>query len=175
MRFTINQEIRAPLGAVEAAFVDPGFYAALGDMDALAPPEILDQRVDPGDPEVVHLKIRYRFVGNLSPAVKVFLDPSKLVWIDHSTFRRAAHMIDFDMVAEHYPDRLRCQGTYRFVQDPADPDLTHQVLEGDVTVVWAVAAPLVERAIISGLTQHLVQEAALVASWAGRPASPVQA
>ncbi len=171
MRFTINQEIRAPMEAVEAAFVDPGFYAALGDMDALAPPEILDHHVDPDDPDVVHLEVRYRFVGNLSAAVKLFLDPAKLCWIDHSTFRRSRHSIDFDMVAEHYPDRLSCRGSYRFVADTTDGALTHQVLQGDVSVIWPVAASLVERAIVSGLTQHLVQEAALVERWAARQAA----
>lgn len=175
MRFTINQDIHAGRDAVEAAFLDPGFYAALGDMDALAPPEILDRRVDPDDPDVVHLDIRYRFVGHLSPAVKVFLDPSKLCWIDHSTFRRIAHRIDFNMVAEHYPDKLACKGSYRFVVDGADANLTHQILQGEVTVIWPVAAPLVERAIVSGLTQHLVQEAALVERWAVRQTAPTEA
>lgn len=171
MRFTINQEIRASRSAVEAAFVDPAFYAALGDMDALAPPEILDKRVDPDDPEVVRLEIRYRFVGNLSGTVKLFLDPAKLCWIDHSTFRRAAHTIDFDMVAEHYKDKLTCRGSYRFVPDVADAAVTHQVLEGEVIVIWPFAASLVERAIVSGLTQHLVQEAALVERWTARSAA----
>lgn len=167
MRFSINQDIHVAREAVEDAFVDPGFYAALGDMDALAPPEILHQRVDEADPDAVHLEIRYRFVGHLSPAVLLFLDPAKLCWIDHSTFRRRAHRIDFDMVAEHYPDKLHCKGSYRFVADGADPELTHQVLQGDVVVDWPVGASLVERAIVSGLTQHLVQEAALVERWVG--------
>ncbi|MGH9128641.1 MAG: DUF2505 family protein [Acidimicrobiales bacterium] len=165
MRFAINQDIRAPTDAVEAAFIDPGFYAALGDMDALAPPEILSQRADDADPDITRLEIRYRFVGHLSAAVRLVLEPAKLSWIDRSTFHRKEHRIDFDMVAEHYPGKLRCRGSYHFVADPDDPALTHQVLDGDVKVVWPVAAPLVERAIVSGLTQHLVQEAALVERW----------
>ncbi len=166
MRFTINQAIHAPREAVESAFVDPGFYAALGDMDALDPPEILSQ--GQRGPDVVDLVIRYKFVGHLSATVRLLLEPAKLSWIDRSTFHRKEHRIDFDMLAEHYPDKLRCHGTYRFVADPDEPALTHQVLNGDVKVIWPVAAALVERAIISGLTQHLVQEAALVERWSTR-------
>ena len=44
-------------------------------------PDVLDQRVD-GD--LVRQRIRYAFVGDLSPAVTAVVDPDKLTWVEQS-------------------------------------------------------------------------------------------
>lgn len=151
---------------MEAAFGDETFYAALGEMEALAPPEVLERRPDAEDPGIVHLRVRYSFAGHLAPAVRAVIDPAKVTWIDHSTFDRSRHRVDFRMVPEHYGDRFSCSGSYRFVADDDDPGVTRQLMEGEVVVRYPLVAGLVERGIISGLRQHMGEEAMLLERWA---------
>jgi len=88
VRFSAEQSITAPRDAVEAAFVDPGFYAALGELSAIRPPEVLEQRVEGADDNFVHLRVQYAFSGNLSGPARAVLDPARLTWVDQSTFEQ---------------------------------------------------------------------------------------
>ena len=163
MRFSAEQSITAPRDAVEAAFVDPGFYAALGELSAIRPPEVLEQRVEGADDNFVHLRVQYAFSGNLSGPARAVLDPARLTWVDESTFDRAAHRIDFEIVPDHYADRLQCRGWYQF--DPVGDRATRQLMGGDLRVRYPVVGGLVERAIIVGIRQHLGEEARILERW----------
>ncbi|HEX4539997.1 MAG TPA: DUF2505 family protein [Acidimicrobiales bacterium] len=163
MRFSLEQSIAAPRDAVEAAFLDPGFYAALGELSAIRPPEVLEQRVEGPDGNLVHLRVQYAFAGNLSGPARAVLDPDRLTWVDHSTFDRGAHRIDFEIVPDHYADRLQCEGWYRF--EPDGEQATRQLMGGDLRVRYPVVGGLVERAIIVGMRQHLGEEARILERW----------
>lgn len=163
----MDQAIRVERAVVEDAFDDPGFYQALGTMDSLSPPQVLERRPDPADPQVVHLRVRYAFAGRLAPPVRAVIDPAKVTWVDHSTLDRVRHRVDFEMVPEHYGDRFACSGSYRFEPDAEDPGTTHQLMEGVVTVRYPLVGGLVERGIVLGLRQHLGEEAAVLERWAG--------
>lgn len=161
MRFHVEQAIPTGRATVEAAFVDPSFYRSLGNIDALAPPEVLECEQDPESPEVVHLRVRYRFKGTLSPAVRRVVDPDRLTWVDVSRFDRATHLMSFRMQPDHYPDRLWCEGTYRF---DAGPDgSTVMAMDGEVRVSFPLVGGLVERALVGGLRQHMAAIAKIVA------------
>lgn len=167
MRFTVDQAIRVERAVVEDAFGDPGFYEALGDMDGLAPPQVLERRLDEANPQLVHLRVRYAFAGHLAPPVRAVIDPAKVTWVDHSTLDRGRHRVDFEMVPEHYADRFSCSGSYRFEPDTEDPGTTHQLMEGEIKVHYPLVGGLVERGIFLGLRQHLGQEATVIERWAG--------
>lgn len=156
MHFELDQRIAAPPAAVAAAFADEGLYVMLGKLAKLGPPEVLSRDTD-GD--VVRLRVRYRFTGELSSAVRRAIDPKKLTWVEESTHDLAARMVTFRLVADHYADRLRSSGTYRFSPD-GDGTIRHS--EGDLTVRAALVGRLVEQAIVSGLREHLDDEVDLV-------------
>lgn len=166
VRFSADQVILVPRSVVEDAFADPGFYRALGEMASLHPPEVLERRRDEGDPAALHLRVRYAFAGHLAAPVRAVVDPAKVTWVDHSTLDRARHRVEFRMVPEHYPERLSCSGCYRFEVDEADPGATHQVMAGEIAVHYPLVGTLVERGILLGLRQHLVEEAAVLERWA---------
>lgn len=166
MRFSADQVVGAPRDVVEAAFAEPSFYEALGQMDGLAPPQVLDLRPDPHVAHVVHLDVRYSFTGPLSGPVRAVLDPAKLTWVDHGRLDRHRHVLEFRMVPEHYPDRLSCEGSYRFEPDAGDRSVTHQLMSGELRVRYPIVGGLVERAIVTGLVQHLRQAAAILEAWA---------
>jgi hypothetical protein len=163
MQFSVDEMIAAPRHAVEAAFIEPRFYAALGEMSAIRPPELLERRFDGPNDNLVHLRVQYAFSGNLSGPARAVLDPARLTWVDQSTFDRAAHRIDFEIVPDHYSDRLECRGWYAF--EPAGEQATRQVMGGELRVRYPVVGGLVERAIIVGMRQHVGEEARILERW----------
>jgi len=163
MRFAIDQRFAHPPAAVAAAYADPGLYQALQDLPKLSPPELLAHEVD-GD--TVALQLRYRFDGDLSSAARAVLDPDRLSWVEHSRHHVTAGAGTFRMVPDHYGDRFRCDGTFRV--EPLDGGSRRRV-EGDLRVRAPLVAGAVERAIISGLREHLDGEVAIVDAYLAGP------
>ena len=159
MRFAIEQRFPAPLEAVEAAYLDPGFLEELGRLPKLGRPRLLDQT---GEGDTVRRRIHYTFAGHLSPAVTAVVDPDKLTWVEESTLDRRTHRTIFRIVPDHYGRRLACSGT--FVLTP-DGEGTRRVTEGDVEVRFALVGGRVERAIVSGLREHAELEERVMVEW----------
>ncbi len=159
MRFSLRQRFAAAPADVADAFADPGFYASLAELPKLGRPELLDRQVDGA---VVHLQVRYRFVGDLSPATRAVLDPGRLTWVEHAAHDLDARSVTFHLEPDHYADRFSCEGAYRFVHDDG---ATLRLAEGEVRVRAPLVGGAVERAIVSGLEEHLTDEVALVERW----------
>jgi hypothetical protein len=156
MRFTIDQRFTAAPDAVARAYTEPDLYLAFQDLPKMSRPDVLAHEPD-GD--VVMMQIRYRFSGDLSPAARAVLDPKRLTWVERSTHDLAQRTTAFTMIPDHYQDRFRCSGTYRF-----DPDGSGTVrhCEGEIRVKALLVAGAVEGAIVSGLREHLDDEVAVV-------------
>lgn len=147
--------------------VDPSFLARLAELPKLGDPEVLDQRTE-GD--LVHQRVRYRFAGALSPAVTAVVDPAKLVWVEETTYDRAATSATFRIRPDHYADRLSAGGSYRFTT--TGPRSCTRIADGELTVRFPLVGGKVERAIVSGIEDHIGHEADLVRRWLEeRPAS----
>lgn len=159
MRFQLQQRISAPVDDVVAAFVDPGFYESLAELPNLARPELLS-REEKGS--IVRMRVRYRFTGHLSSAVKAAIDPSRLTWVEEADHDMAARRVSFRMIADHYADRFKSSGAYQFA--PAG-EATNRNCTGDVTIRMPLVGHRVETAIISGLREHIEAETPLVERW----------
>ncbi len=162
MRFDLVQRFAARPDDVAHAFADPELYAALAALPKLGAPEMLEHRID-GD--IVHLRVRYRFNGDLSAAVKAVIDPAKLTWIDDSAHDLAHRTVTFTMLPDHYADRFQASGTYRFEAAPDDPGATVRTTTGQIRVKVPLVGGSVERAIVSGLREHQAAEVAIVDRW----------
>lgn len=158
----MQQRFAAPAADVADAFCDPGFYALLAESPKLGRPELLDRRAD-GDH--VHLRVRYRFTGELSSAARAVLDPDKLTWVEHADHDLAARTVSFHLEPDHYGDRFSCRGRYWFEADGAEEASTVRTAEGEVKVRALLVAGAVERAIVSGLEEHLDDEVELLEGW----------
>lgn len=156
MRFTVEQRFAAAPDVVARAYTDPALYLAFEDLEKMSRPDVLACEAD-GD--VVTMQIRYRFTGHLSSAAKAVIDPARLSWVEHSTHDLASRRTTFTMVPDHYRDRFRCSGSYRF--DP-DGGGTVRRCEADLKVQALLVAGAVEGAIVSGLREHLAEEVAVV-------------
>lgn len=156
MRFTLDQHFTAESDAVARAFADPALYHSFHDLPKMSRPEVLAHEARGHE---VLLQIRYRFKGDLSPAARAVLDPHRLSWVEHASHDLATRTTTFRMVPDHYGDRFRCSGSYRFEPDGTG---TRRHCEGDLRVKAPLVRAAVERAIVSGLREHLEDEAAVV-------------
>ena len=166
MHFRFTQRFAADVDDVAAALCDPGYLAVLAEAPKLGAPEVLS-REQAGD--LVTMRVRYCFVGELSSAVTAVIDPAKLTWVEESTHDLAAHTARFVLQPDHYPDRLQAGGSYRLAPAPDDPGATARTAEGDLKVRAPLVAGAVERAIVSGLGEHLDQEPARLLRWLAGP------
>lgn len=156
MDFTMNQPFTADADAVARAYATPDLYEHLVGLPKLGTPKVLDRRVDN---DLVHLQVRYRFVGDLSPAVTAVIDPRRLSWVEHSTHDLAARTVRYHLVPDHYVDRLQSSGSCTVRS--ADEGSVRTV-SGRVKVRAVVVGGAVERAIVSGLREHLAAEVDVV-------------
>lgn len=161
MRFAVIQRLAAPVDAVAAAYASTDLYAVMEGTSRIGPPEVVDRSERDG---VVTLRLRYRFVGGLSPAVTAVVDPARLSWVEESVHDLAARTVAVTLHPDHYADRLRCTAT---VRSEPDGDGTRRRVEGDLRVKALLVAGAVERAIVSGLEEHLTAEVAVVEAHLG--------
>jgi hypothetical protein len=159
VRFSLEQRLPGAVDAVLRALLDPEFVRRLGDLPNLGAPEVLDESRD-GD--VAVQRIRYRFTGSLSSAVTRVVDPRKLTWVAATTYDLAARHATFRIIPDHYVNKLRCSGTYGFTEHGGS---TVRRVDGEVSVSVPLLGRAVERAIVSGLEEHMGAEADLLADW----------
>jgi hypothetical protein len=159
MHFHLGQRFDGSLDDVLTALADPSFLAMLGQLPNLAAPELLEQTRS-GD--LISQRVRYRFTGDVSRAVRAVVDPAKLTWVEVSTIDIAGRESEFHLVPDHYPDRLQAAGHSTFT---ADGDSTVRTTTGHVTVRVRLVGGRVEQAIVSGLEEHAEQEVAIFRQW----------
>ena len=157
MRFELDHEIAGPVDAVARMFTEPRFYEMVGELPKLGHPEVLDRREDGS---VVRLSVRFRFTGDLSPAVTRVVDPAKLSWVEESVHDLERSTVTFVLKPDHYADRMRSQGSARY--EAAGDGRTRRLVEGDVAVRVPLVGRAVEGAIVSGLREHLAGEVHVV-------------
>jgi len=160
VRFDLTQTIAAPVDVVARAYASAELYEVLGGTDKLGPPDVLD-RTEAGD--TVTLRIRYQFVGDLSPAVTAVVDPKKLTWVEESVHDLAARSVAVTLHPDHYADRLRCTGRYGYTAK--GDEATVRQVNGDLKVKVLFVAGQVEKALVSGLKEHLEAEAPQVEAY----------
>lgn len=161
VRFELVQRLHAPIEAVEDTLTDPSFLETLGTLPKLGRPKLLERR-DEGDR--VFQRVRYDFEGNLSPAVKAVVDPSKLSWVEESTQDRTTHRTSITIVPDYYTSMFGCSGSVRLTRDPATGD-TVRTTTGDVFVRVPFVGGRAESAIVSGLQEHAVLEEEALNNW----------
>lgn len=164
MRFRVVQRFDVPLGAVASGLLDPEFLSRLAELPRLGAPELLGTEVD-GD--TVRQRVRYRFAGDLSAAVRSVIDPDRLTWVEETTYDRSTHRGEHRIVPDHYANRLASSYTSRL--EPVDGTGagggTVRTIEGDVKVRFPLVGGKVEKAIVGGLTDHAGLEAEVLSRW----------
>ena len=163
MRFRIVQRFAGELDRVQEAFIDPAFIEQLATLPKLGAPAMLDRRDDGDD---VHLRVRYRFTGDVNAAVRRVVDPKRLTWVEESTLHRPTHRTTWHIVPDHYGGMIRCAGTFQL--EP-ESEKTVRVAEAEIKVSVPLVGGKVERAIVSGLEEHAELEERVMNQWLRAP------
>lgn len=159
MRFTVEQRFSTGADETARAFADPDLYAGFAALPKVSVPDVLSCERD-GD--LVELRIRYRFAGHLSSAARAVIDPAQLTWVDESTHDLARRHVRFVLRPDHHGNRFRCSGDYRIEPD-GDGCRRHATIDLKVSAPFVGGA--VERAIESGLREHLADETEVVEAY----------
>jgi hypothetical protein len=138
---------------VLATYTDPAFYAALDGLPKVGEPRVLEHRVE-GDRVV--LRVHYRFTADLPSAALRVIDADKLTWVEETTYDLAAATSRSKLLPDHYPDRLQASATATFT---AEGTGAVRRIDGELKVRMPLVGGKVEGAIVSGLKEHLVDEA----------------
>jgi hypothetical protein len=160
MDFELVEQLHGPLDQVEPVFVDPEFIAQSGTLPKLGSPVLLDQQQE-GDK--LHQRVRYRFVGELSPVVTRVIDPARLTWVENTTLDHSTHRTSWQILPDNYANLLSASAEITLV--PISADSTERRVKGAVRVRVPLVGRKAEAAIISGLREHAALEADLVNRW----------
>ena len=165
MRTSFDQPISVSAEDAQAAFLDPDFYAGLGELPGISAPEVLSfSRPLPGH---AHLVLGYRFAGTLNGPARRILDPGKLTWAQVSEVDLATRHTRVEMVPDHYAGLFSFRGWYELRDEGEGRSSQH--FEGDLRAHVPLLGPLAERAIATGIRQNLAATAQLVERYvAGR-------
>ncbi len=160
MHFEVEQKIDAPRDVVERAFLEPGFYEVLAEMEDFKVTGTVDP--DRGE-DTVH--VRYAFTGSVAAPVRAFIDPSKLSWSVHAEVDLSDHSTAFTLVPDQFADRLKLSYAYRFLKKG---QTTRQLVTGDlgVRLPIPVGGKAIEKAMAGGICEHLAKEARFIERWA---------
>lgn len=160
VQFSSSQTYTHDVDDVIDAYADPTMYTDLPELPKIGRPEVVDHRRG-GD--TVRLDIRYAYTGDLPGAALAVIDPARLTWVQRTVVTLSDRTITIALLPDHYPDRLQCAGTFRFVPRP-DGGTTRRV-QGDLRVKVMVVGSQVERALVSGLEEFQEAETAAVDAW----------
>jgi len=161
MRFQVEQRFDAPVATVLATYTDPAFYERLVGLSKVGEPQVVEYRTDA---QQVVMRVHYRFTADLPSAALAVIDADKLTWIEESTYDLAAATCRSKLLPDHYPDRLTASATSAFTAAGAG---TVRRIDGDLRVRMPLVGGKVERAIVSGLQDHLGDEARVANQYMG--------
>ena len=137
-------------------FTDAALYPWFAKLPKVQVPEVLSRDVA-GD--VVRMRIRYRFGGDVNGAVRSVIDPAKLSWVDES---------EHDLAGTRSPSPSAPTTTTASSPDPATTGSSTSTAavdarrDIDIKVSFPLVGRAVEKAIASGLREHLADEVRIV-------------
>jgi len=155
VRIAISQAVPVPPAQAIAAYGSPAFYTGRPVRDDIAVLEVV--RHD-DDGERILIEVRFAFTGSVSPAVRAVIDPAKMSWITRTEVRPAAARSDWAVLPDHYPDRLKASGSYRFAPGDDGPASTIVAVEGDLKIHVPIVGRSVERVIATDLVRYIEDE-----------------
>ena len=165
MTFSFVAPVAVPPAHAVAAYGIPAFYEGRPVRDDIAMLGVV-RHEDAGDR--VLIDVHYAFTGSVSSAVRAVIDPSKMSWVTRTVIYPGELRSTWDVVPDHYPDRLTSAGSHRFT--PADGGAATVVsVEGELRVHVPIVGRSVERVIVSDLRAYVAGEVASIPELPTRP------
>ena len=162
MKFDIRQAVAVPPARAMAAYGSPAFFEGRPVRDDIAVVGVV-RHEDAGSR--IQLEVRFAFTGSVSSAVRRVIDPAKMSWVTRTELHPGEGRSEWVVLPDHYPDRLRASGSYRF-EEGDGPDRTIVTVEGDLKVPVPIVGRTVERVIVSDLRRYIADEVADIPDFA---------
>jgi uncharacterized protein DUF2505 len=166
VKIAVEQAVAVPPARVMAVYGSPAFYAERPARDDIAVREVV--RHDDTGTQLL-IEVRFVFTGSVSAAVRAVVDPSKLSWVTRTVVVPAESRASWEVLPDHYPDRLAAGGSYRFAPGPeADgaPASTIVRVEGELRVRVPIVGRPAERTIVADLCRYIEDEVASIPAFA---------
>jgi hypothetical protein len=162
VRFAFEQTVAVRPAQVVAAYGSPAFYEGRPTRDDIALLGVVNHE-DTG-PRVL-IEVRYAFTGSVSAAVRRVIDQKKMSWVTRTVIYPAENRTSWEVLPDHYPDRLTSAGSHRFRAadgegGTADATVTVVSVEGELKVHVPIVGRSVERVIADGLRAYVADEVA---------------
>ena len=159
MQFEATQSFDAAANAVFDLFASASVVGTFPQFGKLSIPTLVDRTER--DNRIV-VRLRYAFVGDLPAAALRVVDRNKLTWIEETTYDPSTMSAKVQLLPDHYGDKLKASASVKF--DGVGAGSTRRVV-GDLKVRVPLVGGQVERAIVSGLVEHLAEEEHHVANY----------
>ncbi len=157
MDFSVVQTYDASAETMFDLFLRPETKTSLPEFGRISRPEPLDA-IDRGDRRIVTM--RYRFTADLPAAATVVVNPDKLTWIEETTYDRPTLTGAVRFLPDHYASKMEAAAETRF--ENAETGSIRSI-DGRFSVKLLFGSGPVEKAIVSGLREHLELEQQYVA------------
>ena len=155
MKFSTTQAVAVPPARAMAAYGSPAFYEGRGVKDHIEVLEVV-RHEDTGSRLL--MEVRFAFRGPISPAVQRVIDGNKMTWVTRNEIKPDEARADWQVLPDHYPDRLSASGVYTFGPGPGSGPGSVVGIEGDLKVHVPVLGKSVEKVIVSGLRKYFEAE-----------------
>ena len=152
MRFAVTQTYPISRDEVLEMYTGTEMWGELSGFTKVSVPEVVG-RTKKGD--LVTVRLRYRFIAPLPTAATAVVNRDKLVWIEETVTDLSAGTATVDFQPENYASKLAASAAIRYEQLD---DAASRTVQGDLRVKVLFVGGQVEKAITSGLSDHLAQE-----------------
>ena len=165
MRFTVTQRFPTSRDEVLGMYTGTDMWSQLSGFTKVSAPEVVDHS-RAGSLVTLRLasegwRISSGFIAGLPAAATALIDPRKLVWVEETVTDLGNGTATVSFRPEHYANKL--SATARVDYGEARGSATRRVV-GDLKVNVFLVGSQVERAISSGLSEHLAEEERAVRS-----------
>ncbi|MCB1027534.1 MAG: DUF2505 family protein [Microthrixaceae bacterium] len=152
MRFSVTQTYPTDRDEVLELYTGTEMWPELSGFTKVSAPEVVD-RTEAGSR--VTVRLRYRFVADLPAAATAVINPRKLAWVEETVtdLDRATATVAFR--PEHYAEKLSASARVQYLESGGS---TTRRVQGDLKVNVFLVGQQVEKAIVSGLSEHLAEE-----------------
>jgi hypothetical protein len=170
VKFSIGQSVPVSPDIAIAAYANPAFYEGRTPSGDIILVEVVSHEADASHERI---DVRYQFTGSVSSAVRAIIDQAKMSWVTRTDIHRDELRTSFTVLPDHYPDRLECQGTFRFEEGAggagvASADSSVITIEGDLKVHVFLVSRTVEHVIVNGLRAYLAAEVSALPEFTAR-------
>lgn len=170
MKIAVEQTVHVPPARVMALYASPAFYENRPTRDDIAVREVV-RHEDTGIQAVV--EVRFAFTGSVSAAVRAVVDPARLSWVTRTVVIPAESRASWQVLPDHYEDRLTASGSYRFTAGspgraggtPLHASTVVRV-EGELRVHVPIVGRSVERTLVTDLRRYIEDEVSSLPTFA---------